>query len=89
MSQLKKVTYSKTVLSFWSPQMRISAMDRRVSTRRLLLLSVTVWFLYNTEYKYLEGETETQGLERNPGSVVKIICASCRFKSCRPIECQV
>ena len=49
-----RYTYSNTLLSFWSPHMRISAMDLSVSTRRLLLASVTVWFLYNTEYKYLK-----------------------------------
>lgn len=51
---LNMYTYSNTLLSFWSPHMRISAMDLSVSTRRLLLASVTVWFLYNTEYKYLK-----------------------------------
>lgn len=42
-------THSKTELSFWSPQMRISAMDLSVSTRRLLFPSVTAWFLDSTE----------------------------------------
>ena len=53
-SNIGTYTYSNTLLSFWSPHMRISAMDLSVSTRRLLLASVTVWFLYNTEYKYLK-----------------------------------
>ena len=41
-------TYSKTRESFWSPHMRISAMDRNVSTMVCLLLSVTVGFLSST-----------------------------------------
>lgn len=47
-------TYSNTELSFWSPQMRISVMERMVSTRRFLLWSVTVVFLVRTWYIYLE-----------------------------------
>ena len=50
------LTHSKTELSFWSPQIRISAMDLRVSTNRLRFPSVTVWFLCSTEYRYLEGK---------------------------------
>lgn len=45
--------YSKTELSFWSPQMRISAMDLSVSTKRLRLLSFTVWFFTITLCRYL------------------------------------
>lgn len=47
-------TYSNTELSFWSPQMRISVMERMVSTRRFRLWSVTVVFLVRTWYIYLE-----------------------------------
>ena len=47
---------SNTELSFWSPQMRISAMDLIVSTSRPLLLSVTVWFLL----KWWNGSFETK-----------------------------
>lgn len=46
-------THSNTLLSFWSPQMRISEMDLRVSTNRLLLASVTVWFLHSKLWRYL------------------------------------
>ena len=46
-------TYSKTLLSFWSPQMRISEMDRTVSTRRLRFCSVTCWFLHSKLCRYL------------------------------------
>ena len=49
---------SNTVLSFWSPQIRISAMDLKVSTNKLLFDSVTVWFLYRTEYKYFKCSRE-------------------------------
>ena len=49
---------SNTVLSFWSPQIRISAMDLKVSTNKLLFDSVTVWFLYRTEYKYFKCSKE-------------------------------
>lgn len=47
-------TYSNTELSFWSPQMRISVMERMVSTSRFLLWSVTVVFLVRTWYIYLK-----------------------------------
>ena len=47
-------TYSKTDESFWSPQMRISAIDLSVSTSKLLLLSVTVLFLVRMKCKYLQ-----------------------------------
>lgn len=47
-------TYSNTELSFWSPQMRISVMERMVSTSRFRLWSVTVVFLVKTWYIYLE-----------------------------------
>ena len=53
-SMIDDCTHSKTELSFWSPQMRISAMDLSVSTKRLRLDSVTVWFRERTEYKYLK-----------------------------------
>lgn len=49
-------TYSNTELSFWSPQMRISVMERMVSTRRFRLWSVTVVFLVRTWYMYLRDE---------------------------------
>lgn len=48
-----KTTYSNTVLSFWSPQMRISAIWRNVSTNRVLFCSVTTLFLDITLHKYL------------------------------------
>lgn len=59
--------YSNTELSFWSPQMRISVMDRMVSTSRFLFCSVTVVFLVNTWYRYLRGREErrTQGDRQN------------------------
>lgn len=41
-------TYSNTELSFWSPQIRISVIERIVSTRRLRLWSVTVVFFVKT-----------------------------------------
>lgn len=47
-------TYSNTELSFWSPQMRISVMERMVSTRRFRLWSVTVVFLVRTWCMYLQ-----------------------------------
>ncbi len=50
---LRTLTHSKTELSFWSPQMRISAMDLSVSTSRLRLASVTVWLRLRIEYKCL------------------------------------
>lgn len=49
----KRDTYSKTLESFWSPHIRISAIDRKVSTKRFLFASVTTWFLVNTWYWYL------------------------------------
>lgn len=38
----KYKTYSKTELSFWSPQISISVMDLKVSTNKDLLLSLTI-----------------------------------------------
>ena len=51
---MKTAAYSKTLLSFWSPQMRISVVDLSVSTSSTRFCSVTVWFLHNTLYKYLQ-----------------------------------
>lgn len=47
-------THSNTELSFWSPQIRISVMERMVSTSRLRLWSVTVVFLVKMWYMYLK-----------------------------------
>lgn len=52
-------THSKTELSFWSPQMRISVMERIVSTSRFLLWSVTVVFFVRTWYMYLKSKIIT------------------------------
>ncbi len=49
-----KKAYSNTELSFWSPQMRISVIDLKLSTSKLRLLSLTVWFLIITLYRYLK-----------------------------------
>lgn len=51
-------TYSNTLESFWSPHMRISAMERNVSTIVCLLFSVTCGFRSNTIYWYLKVATE-------------------------------
>lgn len=51
-------THSNTELSFWSPQIRISVMERMVSTRRFRLWSVTVVFLVKTWYMYLKGDRQ-------------------------------
>lgn len=52
--RMLKNSYSNTELSFWSPHMRISVIDRMVSTNRLRLWSVTVVFLVRTWYIYLK-----------------------------------
>lgn len=49
-----EVTYSNTLLSFWSPQMSISAIDLNVSTRSPRLFSDTIWFFDKTLYRYLK-----------------------------------
>lgn len=48
-----EATYSKTLLSFWSPQMSISAIDLSVSTKSPRLFSDTIWFFAKTLYRYL------------------------------------
>lgn len=57
-SRMIKSTYSNTEESFWSPQIKISAMDRKVSTNSPLLCSDTVWFLDKTLYKYFRCSNE-------------------------------
>lgn len=52
--------YSNTELSFWSPQIRISVIERMVSTSRFRFCSVTVVFLVKTWYRYLEEREETK-----------------------------
>lgn len=53
-SKMLRSTYSNTELSFWSPHIRISVIERIVSTSRLRLWSVTVVFLVKTWYMYLK-----------------------------------
>lgn len=45
-------TYSNTELSFWSPQIRISVIDLKLSTNSPLLFSDTVVFFSKTVYRY-------------------------------------
>ena len=47
------VTHSNTLGSFWSPQITVSAIERRTSTINVLLLSVTIEFFTSTEYRDL------------------------------------
>lgn len=54
--------YSNTELSFWSPQIRISVMERMVSTSRFRFCSVTVVFLVKTWYRYLKKRKENEAL---------------------------
>ena len=49
---------SKTEESFWSPQIRISEILRRLSTNKVLFDSVTVWFLVMTLCKYFNSSSE-------------------------------
>ena len=58
LSMFRSRKKSNTVLSFWSPQIRISAIDLKVSTNKALFDSVIVWFLYRTEYKYFKCSRE-------------------------------
>lgn len=70
----KRDTYSKTLESFWSPHIRISAIDRKVSTKRFLFASVTTWFLVNTWYWYLwEGYIHQTAKSRHPSTLLELL----------------
>lgn len=80
-------THSNTLLSFWSPQMRISEMDLRVSTNRLLLASVTVWFLHSKLWRYLLREKTCFVHGYNAShSVILCICLNKSRKKCNVLN---
>lgn len=60
------VTHSNTRESCWSPQIRISAMQRSDSTSRPRLLSDTVVFFSKMLYRYLRCSSERRFLGRPP-----------------------
>lgn len=80
-------THSNTLLSFWSPQMRISEMDLSVSTNRLLLASVTVWFLHSKLWRYLLKEKTcfVHGYHASH-SVILCICLNKSRKKCNVLN---
>lgn len=49
-----KTTYSNTALSFWSPQMSISEIERKASTSASRFCSVTWGFFVRNVYRYLQ-----------------------------------
>lgn len=57
-------TYSKTEESCWSPHIKISAMQRRLSTSKLLFVSETVVFFSSKEYRYFRCSSERRFLGR-------------------------
>lgn len=59
-------THSNTSESCWSPQIRISAMQRSDSTSRPRLLSDTVVFFSRMLYRYLRCSSDKRFLGRPP-----------------------
>lgn len=81
-SSLLRSTHSNTELSFWSPQIRISVMERMVSTSRLRLWSVTVVFLVKIWYMYLKEKVSTSNVLSCHFHVQHVCLSS--LEKCRP-----
>lgn len=73
-SPLPIYTHSNTDESFWSPQIRISAMQRNDSTRRLRLFSETVGFRSRMLCKYLRCSRDNRffGLLQPPPNQLRL-----------------
>lgn len=67
-------THSNTVESFWSPQIRISAMHRNDSTNNPLLFSDTVWLRSSTLCRYFRWSNDRRffGLPAHPPNQLRL-----------------